>query len=79
MCGPCLTCLHGVFVVTFFVECDLYEVVYPERLKWCLNRWRMRRTEYAFSGLLDNQHTVIQGMEKSSPFVILVIHNDSVK
>ena len=33
MCGPCLTCLLGVFVVTFFVECDLCEVVYPERLQ----------------------------------------------
>ena len=33
MCGPCLTCLHGVFVVTFFSSCDLCEVVYPERLQ----------------------------------------------
>lgn len=33
MCGPCLTCLHRVFVVTFFVECDLYEVVYLKRIQ----------------------------------------------
>ena len=33
MCGPCLTCLHGVFVVTFFVECDLCELAYTERLQ----------------------------------------------
>ena len=33
MCGPCLTCLHGVFVVTFFSSCDLCEVAYTERLQ----------------------------------------------
>ena len=32
MCGPCLTCLHGVFVVTFFVDCDLCDVGYTERV-----------------------------------------------